>query len=161
MAKSGNLELLNDPIAQTLLHSTIPARVGYVWHDGTPRVIPIWFHWNGAQVVMGTPMKAPKLGILETGAKVSLSIDSTDWPYKVLQIRGTAQVETIAGVVPEYAAAAERYLGEEQGKAFAGMARNLFPYMGRIAVQPEWVHILDFEQRWPSAVAAAMAAARS
>ncbi len=31
------------------------------------------------------------------------------------------------------------------------------PYMIRIAVKPETVHILDFETRFPSAIAAAMA----
>lgn len=38
------LPLLNDPIAQTLLQSTIPAYLAYVADDGIPRVIPIWFH---------------------------------------------------------------------------------------------------------------------
>jgi hypothetical protein len=37
-AKQGDLALLNDPVAQELLHSTIPARLAYVWRDGTPRV---------------------------------------------------------------------------------------------------------------------------
>jgi hypothetical protein len=30
------------------------------------------------------------------------------------------------------------------------------PQMTRIAVQPEWVGILDFERRFPSAIEAAM-----
>jgi hypothetical protein len=156
MAKDGHLERLDDPIAQTLLHSTIPARLAYNCRDGTPRVIPIWFHWNGAQVVMGTPQTAPKVGVLESGAKVSLSIDDPTWPYKVLQIRGTATVETVQGVVPEYAAAAERYLGLEQGKGWVALIGQKFTHMTRIAVQPEWVHILDFQQRFPSAVQAVL-----
>ena len=36
--------LLDDPVAQELLHSTNLARLAYTWHDGTPRVVPIWFH---------------------------------------------------------------------------------------------------------------------
>jgi hypothetical protein len=36
----GDPELLDDPIAQELLHSTIPARLAYTWPDGTPRVVP-------------------------------------------------------------------------------------------------------------------------
>lgn len=58
--KQGDLTLLNDPVAQELLHSTIPARLAYVWRDGTPRVVPIWFHWNGAELVLGTPLQALK-----------------------------------------------------------------------------------------------------
>jgi hypothetical protein len=39
MAKGGP-ELLQDPVAQELLASRIPARLAYVWTDGTPRVSP-------------------------------------------------------------------------------------------------------------------------
>src|SRR6476469_3005658 len=101
--KQSTLARLADPVAQTLLHSAIPARLAYVWPDGTPRVVPIWFHWNGAQVVLGTPPGAPKVGVLKSGAQVCLTIDDVVWPYKQLVIRGTAQVETVPGVAPEYA----------------------------------------------------------
>ena len=154
--KQGDLALLNDPIAVELLRSAIPARLAYVSRDGGPRVVPIWFHWNGTQIVMGTPLKAPKVQALLAKPKVVLTIDSHTWPYKVLQIRGTAQVETVQGVVPEYAVAAQRYFGETQGQAWVEQVRSLFPQMARIAVRPEWVGILDFETRFPSAIAAAM-----
>ena len=64
MTKQGDLSLLNDAVAQTLLHSTNPARVAYVWRDGTPRVIPIWFHWTGSEIVLGTAPTAAKLKVL-------------------------------------------------------------------------------------------------
>src|SRR5438093_8075642 len=137
--KQGGLELLQTPVAQELLQSNIPARLGYVWRDGTPRVIPIWFHWNGKEIVLGTPLKAPKVQALPRNSKVALSIDGNTWPYKVLQIRGTAQVETVAGVVPEYALAAERYFGAEQGQAWVKQVGGMFSQMARIVVKPEWV----------------------
>jgi hypothetical protein len=134
--RQGSIALLSDPMAQELLRSASLARLGYVWPDGTPRVVPVWFHWNGKEVVLGTPAKAP---------------------YKVLQIRGTAQVETVTGVVPEYALAAERYFGADQGRAWVKQAESMFPRMIRIAVTPTWVGLLDFEKRFPSAIEAAMA----
>ena len=155
----GSLALLNDPVAQKLLQSTIPARLAYVWPDGSPRVLPIWFHWNGEEIVLGTPPTAPKVEALRQNPKVALTIDGNEWPYKVLVIRGTASVEVIEGVVPEYAAAAERYFGKEQGPVWVEQVKGLFSQMGRVRIQPEWVGILDFEQRWPSAVVAAMAGA--
>ena len=155
--KQGSIALLSDPVAQELLRSTAPARLGYVWRDGTPRVVPIWFHWNGKEIVLGTPAKAPKVRALTPGAKVALSIDGNAWPYKVLQIRGTAQVETVPGVVPEYALAAERYFGADQGRAWVKQVEGMFSHMVRIAVKPEWVGVLDFEKRFPSAIEAAMA----
>ena len=157
MTKQGDTALLNDPIAQELLHSNIPARLAYVWRDGTPRVIPIWFHWNGEEVVLGTPLKAPKTRALRDGSKVALTIDTNDWPHKVLQIRGTAKIETVDGVVPEYAAAAKRYFGEAQGQAWIEQVSKMFSQMARISVRPEWVSIIDFENRFPNAIEAAMA----
>jgi hypothetical protein len=60
MAKGGP-ELLQDPVAQELLTSRIPARLAYTWNDGTPRVVSIWFHWDSTDLVMGTLPGAPKL----------------------------------------------------------------------------------------------------
>lgn len=155
--KQGDITILNDPIAQELLRSTIPARLAYVWRDGTPRVIPTWFHWNGSEIVMGTPLKSPKMKALQNNAKVALTIDTESWPHRVLLLRGTARVETVDGVVPEYAMAAERYFGAEQGKAWVVQVGSLFPQMARIVVRPDWVGLLDFEQRFPSAIESAMA----
>ncbi len=155
-SQQGDLALLNAPVAQELLQSTIPARLAYISRDGTPRVVPIWFHWTGDVFVLGTPMTAPKVKTLQANPKVALTIDGNTFPYKVLQVRGTVQVETVEGVVPEYAIAAERYFGAEQGRAWIDQVRGMFPHMARIVVQPEWVGILDFEQRFPSAIEAAM-----
>jgi hypothetical protein len=148
----GNLDLLQHPISQELLHSKIPARLAYVWTDGTPRVIPIWFHWNGRELVMATPPKAPKLKALARNSKVSLTIDDNTFPHKVLLIRGTARLEPVDGVVPEYAAAAERYFGPEQGKAWVNQLRTLTSSMVRITITPEWAALLDFQTRFPSAL---------
>ncbi len=158
MSTQGSLELLNQPVAQSLLQSTSLAHLAYVWPDGTPRVVPLWFHWNGHEIVFGTPAQAPKVRVLATGSRVAVSIDSDAWPYRALQVRGDCIVETVAGVVPEYARAAERYFGIEQGRAWLGQVEALFAHMVRIAVRPEWVAVLDFEQRFPSAIEAAMAA---
>jgi len=156
-SKQGDVSLLDHPIAQEMLHSTIPARLAYTWKDGTPRVVPIWFHWNGEEIVLGSPPKSPKVMVLPDHAQVALTIDSNPSPEKVLLIRGIARVEIVEGVLPEYAAAAERYMGEEQGRAWVEQVRALFAHMARIAVRPTWVGLLDFETRFPSAIEVAMA----
>ena len=156
-SQQGDLSLLDSPIAQALLHSTNPARLAYVWPGGTPRVVPIWFHWTGKEVVLGTPSAAPKIKALRRNPKVALTIDSAD--YRVLLIRGTARIELMDGVVPEYAMAARRYMGEEEGNAWLQQASTLMKKMARIAIEPEWVGTLDFQTRFPSAIEAAMAGA--
>jgi hypothetical protein len=152
----GSLELLNDPVARQLLESSVPARLAYTWTDGTPRVVPIGFYWNGRQLVLGTPPDAPKTKALRDGTKVAVSIDTDTMPYKVLQIRGTVSTDVVEGIGPEYEAVTLRSLGEEAGRAWLDNLRSICPRMVRIFVTPEWVAILDFERRFPSAVERAM-----
>ena len=148
----GGLELLQHPASQELLHSKIPARLAYIATDGTPRVIPIWFHWNGREFIMATPPRAPKLKALKKNPKVSLTIDDNTFPHKVLLIRGSALLENVEGIVPEYATAAERYFGPEQGQAWVNNLSSMISEMVRITIAPEWVGLLDFETRFPSAL---------
>src|SRR5215831_2409989 len=132
--KQGDLSLLQHPASQELLHSKIPARLAYVATDGTPRVVPIWFHWNGSEVVMGTPPKAPKLKCLAKNPKVAITIDNNEFPHKVLLIRGTARTEPVTGVVPEYALAADRYFGPDHGPAWVAQMGKMVSSMVRVTV---------------------------
>lgn len=148
----GGLDLLQHPAAQELLHSKIPARLAYVWMDGTPRVIPIWFHWNGHELVMASPPKAPKLKALAKNPKISLTIDDNTFPHKVLLIRGTARLEAVEGIAPEYAASAHRYFSPEMAEGWLSQLRTMVSSQVRIIITPEWVGLLDFETRFPSAL---------
>lgn len=151
--KQGDISLLQHPASQELLRSKIPARLAYVWTDGTPRVVPIWFHWNGHDIVMATPPKAPKLKALSKNPRVSLTIDDNTFPHKVLLIRGTARLEPVQGIVPEYEAAATRYFDPALAEGWLKQLRTLVTSMVRITITPEWVGLLDFQTRFPSALA--------
>ena len=78
MTKQGSLSLLQSPIAQELLQSQIYARLGYIGADGAPRVIPINFHWNGKDVVLGSHPDGPKvaaiLSIVETCRRLHIPV---------------------------------------------------------------------------------------
>jgi Pyridoxamine 5'-phosphate oxidase len=157
--KQGDLSLLEHPVAQELLGSRHLAKLAYVGTDGEPRVVPIWFHWDGREVVMGGPPAAPKMRALGPMARVAISIDRDIEPYHVLMIRGTARTEIVDGVPSEYRASATRYMGEEAGAGWVGTVEKLFPRMARIAVRPEWVGVIDFETRFPIEIEKSMAAA--
>lgn len=157
VTQQGDVALLQDPVAQELLRSATPARLAYTVRDGSPRVVPIWFHWNGTEIVMGSPAGSPKARAISRNPAVALTIDGIVWPYKVLQVRGMAKVEMVAGVVPEYAMAAERYFGPEAGQAWIAQIRGMFTEMARITITPQWVGVIDFEQRFPNVIEAAMA----
>ena len=159
--KQGDLGLLQDPVAQQLLHSKLPAHLAYNWTDGEPRVVPIGFHWNETEIVLGTPPDAPKMKALKDGDKVAVSIDSDTMPYKVLLIRGTARTDTVDGVAPEYVAMACRVMGPEGGQAWCDQLAQISSSMSRVFITPEWVGILDFETRFPSALERAMERAQA
>jgi hypothetical protein len=156
----GDLRLLGTALAQELLAAPIPARLAFVWTDGTPRVIPTWFHWTGAEIVMVTYTAGPNIGVrhpasrlaaLRARPRVALTIDTDGFPPRALSVRGDVEITDVDGIAPEYAAAARRYLGEE---AAAGMLAGLDQpgtAQARIALRPSWVGLLDFSSRLPSA----------
>ena len=72
-------QVLNDPLAQELLHSSIPARLAYTGSDGSPRAILIGFHWNGTHFVVCTVPHAPKVPALAAHPQVALTIDTDTW----------------------------------------------------------------------------------
>jgi Pyridoxamine 5'-phosphate oxidase len=145
-------DVLNDKIAQELLTSTELARLAYTWRDGSPRVVPIWFHWNGSEVVMASPVEAPKVAVLESRPQVAISIDSAgSWPYHALMLRGNAKVERQDGVPGEYVAAGERYAGHDVTQAWVAHLEKMGFSFARIRVAPTYARILDFATRFPSA----------
>jgi hypothetical protein len=150
--RQGDVSLLRDPVAQQLLQSKSPAHLAYNWHDGTPRVVPIGFHWNGEEIVLATATDAPKTKVLKNGSKVAVSIDRDSKPPKVLLIRGTVRVDTVKGIAPEYVAMIRRTMSEQDAQTLLDQATPLYPQMTRIFIHPDWVGILDFETRLPSAV---------
>ena len=102
--------------------------------------------------MLGTPARAPKLKALQVHPAVALTIDDNTFPHKVLLIRGEATIEMHPDVVTEYARAATRYFGPEQGPAWVSQLKG--KPMARIEISPNWVGILDFETRFPSALSA-------
>jgi Pyridoxamine 5'-phosphate oxidase len=148
----GDVGLLQDPVAQQLLQAKGPAHLAYNWRDGTPRVVPIGFHWNGEELVMATATDAPKTKVLTNGSKVAVSIDRDFAASKILLIRGTVRVDTVEGIAPEYTAMIYRTMSKQDAEALLKEAAPLYPRMTRIFIHPDWVGLLDFETRLPSAV---------
>jgi hypothetical protein len=153
----GDLALLDTPAARRLLASGIPARLAYVTRGGEPRIVPIWFHWDGERIVMPTWVAGPhvqhparRLADLVERPDVAISIDTDEQPPTVLQIRGRAIIDEIEGIADEYRLAAERYLGAETAGQFLAAFEHAPVTMATITVRPSWVGLLDFQTRLPS-----------
>lgn len=153
MKREAVLSLLNDdPFAQRLLNTAIPARLAYTATDGTPRAIPIGYHFNGADFVMATAEGAPKIAALQQNPAVALTIDTTTFPPLVLLVRGTARLEMVDGVPEEYLLASRPYVGEEAYPAFEEEVTGFYDRMAKITITPTWARVLDFETRIPETV---------
>lgn len=152
MQRNEVLQVLNDPIAQELIQSRIPVRLAYTAVDGSPRVVPLGFHWNGEQFVICTVPGSAKTRALATNPRVALTIDTETFPPHALLVRGIASLETVDGVPPEYLAASRKQVGDAGMPAFEAQVRTLYQQMVRITVEPRWAKILDFETRLPTAI---------
>lgn len=144
--------LMNDPIAQELVHAPIHARLAYNALDGSPRVIPIGYLWNGETFVMGSPVNAPKVKALQADPRVALTIDTSTFPPHVLLVRGTAALEIVEGVPDEFIESSRRFVGDAGMAEWSAGVRALYKQMAIIRVTPSWVKIFDFETRLPGPV---------
>ncbi|MCU4186786.1 pyridoxamine 5'-phosphate oxidase family protein [Acidiferrimicrobium sp. IK] len=103
----GDLRLLETDLARQLLSSSIPARLAFVAPDGTPRVVPTWFEWNGTEIVMAAYVAGPNAGIRHTATRlaalranpsVALTIDTDQFPPQSLTVRGRAEITEVDGL---------------------------------------------------------------
>jgi nitroimidazol reductase NimA-like FMN-containing flavoprotein (pyridoxamine 5'-phosphate oxidase superfamily) len=137
---------LSHPEAQRLLRDAPLLSLGYNGTDGTPRVIPIGYFWNGAEVVICTATTSPKARALAERPTVALSIDegATPMDSKAVLIRGTAVLETVDGVPEEYIAGARKVMAAEQIPAFEQACAQMYPQMVRITIAPAHARFFDF-----------------
>jgi hypothetical protein len=110
---------IGHPGAEDLLRQASLVRLAYSGSDGSPRVVPVGFHWNGQDVVVCTATTAPKVKALSARPKVALTIDTANTPAtaKALLIRGIATVEIVEGVPAEYLDGSAKALDDPQRQA--------------------------------------------
>jgi hypothetical protein len=139
---SRELQAELEPAAE-LLRSAPLARLAYDGIDGTPRVIPIGFLWTGDAVVLATHPTAPKHKALRARPRVALTID-TPSPARSVLLRGTAAIDIVDGVAPEYLEAAAKSMAGEELATFEAAVRETYDQMARISITPDWARYFDF-----------------
>jgi uncharacterized pyridoxamine 5'-phosphate oxidase family protein len=145
-------QVLSKPISQDMLSRDI-VRLAYVAKDGTPRVVPIGFTWNGSEVVMCTATNAPKLASLRRNPAVALTIDTEVHPPNILLIRGEAVLDEVDGIPDEYLQMNGTYeMTPEQRVEWELGVRSLYESMVRIVVKPTWAKLIDFDETLPTPV---------
>jgi hypothetical protein len=145
-------EVLNKSLSNEFLARDL-ARLAFIALDGTPRSIPIGFHWNGSEIVMCTATNARKLPALRRNPAVALTIDTETHPPRALLIRGQAELDAVDGIPDEYMQWNGAYqMTPEQRAEWEAGVRSLYDGMVRIVVAPAWAKLIDFETTLPTAI---------
>lgn len=145
-------EVMAGEVARKLLQRPL-ARLAYVARDGTPRVVPIGYTWDGSALIMCTTANAAKVKALQVNPDVALTIDTDGFPPNVLLLRGKAELEWVDGIPDEYMQMNDpSYMTPEQRTEWEAGVRSVYDARYRIRVVPRWAKVLDFETTLPSAV---------
>ncbi len=143
-------QLDNDPVARTLIEARIPARLSYSAPDGSPRVVPVSYVWDGAAFVFATWPTAAKVRALELDPRVAMTIDSNDFTPYILLVRGrVTSMERVDGIPDVYVEASRRIVGEDRMEEWETNVRRDIPEMIVITITPDWIKLIDFVTRFP------------
>jgi PPOX class probable F420-dependent enzyme len=72
-----------------LLNSTALAHVATIGPDGEPQVNPVWFDWNGEDILFSQTTTRQKAKNVAREPRIALSIVDPENPYRYLEVRGT------------------------------------------------------------------------
>jgi len=144
--------VFEDPVVRALLEEPHLMRLAYVRTDGMPAVVPIWFLAREGKFIVVTGPKAAKVRHLRANPNVAFTIDTPNPPYRVLLGNGTASLQEVDGMAPEYEGLARRYLGPVADGYLRAMGARVRRQV-RIETTPRALRVFDFEQRRPRSLA--------
>ncbi len=96
----------------TLLRRPLMAHVATVMPDGTPQSTPVWIDTDGTDVLFNTAKGRVKHRNLLQNPAVALSFVDDENPYRMIEIRGRAEM-TEEGADEHIDAMAKKYLGQD------------------------------------------------
>lgn len=121
---------------QDLLSDNLKAFVylATIMKDGTPQVTPVWFSWNGVQILINSAQGRLKDRNMRQRPNVALVIQDPANPYRYLEIRGKVVDITTEGAVDHINFLSMKYKGNPNYKIAPGDLRVIYRIM------PENVH---------------------
>ncbi len=102
------------PAFQDLLRKKSFAHLATLMPDGSPQVTPVWWDWDGRNVLINTARGRQKDRNLRRSPRVALSILDPENPYRYLELRGRVVEATEKGADAHIDALASRYLGVKE-----------------------------------------------
>ena len=90
------------------------AHIATVMPDGSPQVTPVWIDYRNGRIAFNTARGRVKDKNLKEGAKIALSVQDPDNPYRYVQVRGKVAKVTEDGADQNIDALARKYMGVDK-----------------------------------------------
>lgn len=90
------------------------AHLGTQMKNGAPQVTPVWFGFDGQQILLNSAKGRLKDRNMRARPQVALSILDPDNPYRYMQIMGTVTEVTEQGADAHIDSLAKKYLGQDR-----------------------------------------------
>ena len=120
---------------QDLLNKKAFAQLATIMPDGTPQVSPVWFEYDGKNIVINSAKGRVKDKNMRRDPRVGLDIQDPDNPYRHLSIRGRVVQITEDGADAHIDKLTKKYINQDR-----------YPYRGAgevrviYKIQPEAAH---------------------
>jgi PPOX class probable F420-dependent enzyme len=132
---------LSDEELTSFFEEATFARLGTINEDGTIHIAPIFFKYEGGQILMATQDPSRKVRNIKRNPNVTVLIDTTDVPFKGALVYGTAELD-YEDVVNKRITIFRRRLSQEQAETYARRLSNKWKC---VIVRITPVHIASFD----------------
>lgn len=124
---------LDDPELAELLQGPHLARLSTIDPDGTPHTMPIWYEWRDGMIHVSTQANQRKVKNMARDPRVTVLVDTSDFPYRGVMIHGLAELD-YDDAVDKRVSIFERYIdGHENAvRAAQGLASKWQPVVAHI-----------------------------
>lgn len=99
---------------QDLLQKKAFAHLGTLMKDGSPQVTPVWFDYDGTNILINSAKGRLKDKNMRKRPQVALAIADPDNPYRYMQIRGKVIEVTENGADAHIDSLAKKYLNQDK-----------------------------------------------
>ena len=120
---------------QDLLNKKAFAQLATIMPDGTPQVSPVWFEYDGKNILINSAKGRVKDKNMRRDPRVGLDIQDPDNPYRHVSIRGRVVQITEDGADAHIDMLTKKYINQDK-----------YPYRGQgevrviYKIQPEAAH---------------------
>ena len=132
-------------VQEYLANSNFPLRLACVGGDGYPRVVSVWYFFDGEQLHCASHGSSPLVSLLQNEPRVGFEVAPNEPPYQGVRGQGVATLAAEGGGVM-LEQLLQRYLGDTK----SGLAQWLLSRSEEemlISIRPERLFSWDYTGR--------------